>query len=53
MALAVGDEIFSADSYNLPIPSLDDRKATTLDIRFSGSGASIERRRTTLRYSRR
>jgi hypothetical protein len=39
MGLAVDDEIFSAESYKLNIPALDDRKATKLDIRFSGSGA--------------
>jgi hypothetical protein len=39
MALAVADEIFSAEAYNLNIPTLDDRKATKLDIRFSGSGS--------------
>ena len=33
------DEIFSADSYRLNIPSLDGRKATRLDIRFAGSGS--------------
>jgi hypothetical protein len=39
MGVAVDDEIFSAEAYNLPIPSLDDRKATKLDIRFAGSGS--------------
>jgi hypothetical protein len=39
MGLAVDDEIFSADSYQLNIPALDGRKATKLDIRFSGSGS--------------
>jgi hypothetical protein len=39
MAVDVGDEIFSAESYKLNIPTLDDRKATQLDIRFSGSGS--------------
>ena len=37
---ALEDEsIFDAASYNLPIPRMDDRKATKLDIRFSGSGS--------------
>jgi hypothetical protein len=39
MGPAVDDEIFSAEAYKLNIPTLDDRKATKLDIRFSGSGA--------------
>ena len=39
MATAIEpDEIFSAESYKLNIPTLDDRKATKLDIRFVGSG---------------
>ena len=32
----------STRSYDLPIPTLDDRKATKLDIRFSGA-ASLDR----------
>jgi hypothetical protein len=40
MAVALEDEmVFSAESYKLNIPSLDDRKATKPDIRFSGSGS--------------
>jgi len=38
MGLALDDEIFSAESYNLDIPALDGRKATALDIRFAGAG---------------
>jgi hypothetical protein len=33
------DEIFSASAYDLAAPKIDDRKATKLDIRFSGSGS--------------
>jgi len=32
------DSIFSADADNLPITKLDGRRATKLDVRFSGSG---------------
>ena len=32
------DEIFSAASYDLPIPRMDGYKATKLELRFSGSG---------------
>jgi hypothetical protein len=39
MALAVDDAIFDVELYKLNIPTLDDRKATKLDIRFSGSGS--------------
>jgi hypothetical protein len=35
----IDEEIFSASAYDLNIPSLDGRKATNLDIRFSGSGS--------------
>jgi len=37
-AIGSDDAVFSAESYNLPIPKMDGRKATKLDIRFSGSG---------------
>jgi hypothetical protein len=33
------DSIFDAANFVLPIPKIDDRKATKLDIRFSGSGS--------------
>ena len=33
------DEIFSAASYDLPIPKMDGYKAAKLELRFSGSGA--------------
>jgi hypothetical protein len=33
------DSVFDASSYALNIPTLDGRKATNLDIRFSGSGS--------------
>ena len=33
------DDIFDASAYALPIPRIDDRKATKLDVRFSGSGS--------------
>jgi hypothetical protein len=33
------DEIFNAAAYDLPVPKMDERKATQLDIRFSGSGS--------------
>ena len=39
MTLTADELVFDAASYNLNIPSLDDRKATKLDIRFSGSGS--------------
>ena len=39
MGLALDDEIFSAESSNLNIHTLDGLKATRLDIRFSGSGS--------------
>jgi hypothetical protein len=39
MAVVVDDSVFDAESYKLNIPMLDDRKATKLDIRFSGSGS--------------
>ena len=39
MAVDLDDAVFDAASYDLPIPTLDDRKATKLDIRFSGSGS--------------
>jgi hypothetical protein len=32
------DETFNADAYDLPVPNMDGRRATTLNIRFSGSG---------------
>lgn len=33
------DETFSADAYiNRPVPKMDGRRATNLDLRFSGSG---------------
>jgi hypothetical protein len=32
------DAVFDASSYDLNIPKIDERKATKLDIRFSGSG---------------
>jgi hypothetical protein len=37
--IALDDEIFSAESYKLNIPTLDGRKATKLNIRFSGAGS--------------
>jgi hypothetical protein len=40
--LAVADieeSVFDASAYDLNIPTLDGRKATNLDIRFSGSGS--------------
>ena len=40
--LAVDDAIFSAESYKLDIPTLDGHRATQLDIRFSGSGSSVD-----------
>jgi hypothetical protein len=39
IALDLDEEIFSTSAYDLNIPSLDGRKATNLDIRFSGSGS--------------
>ena len=39
MTATADDLVFSAASYNLPIPKIDDRKATQLDIRFSGKGS--------------
>ena len=40
MSAAVEDEeVFSASAYDLAVPRIDDRKATQLDIRFSGSGS--------------
>ena len=38
MGLALEDVVIDASTYNLPVPQIDDRKATKLDIRFSGSG---------------
>jgi len=32
------DEVFSADAYALPVPKIDEHRATKLNIRFSGSG---------------
>lgn len=37
-AISDEDDIFSASAYALNIPELDGRKATNLDIRFSGAG---------------
>jgi hypothetical protein len=34
----IDDVVFDASAYDLNIPTLDGRKATNLDIRFSGSG---------------
>lgn len=39
MTLTADELVFDVASYQLNIPSLDDRKATKLDIRFSGSGS--------------
>ena len=40
LAVADIDEaVFDASAYNLNTPTLDGRKATNLDIRFSGSGS--------------
>jgi hypothetical protein len=33
------DAVFDVSAYDLNIPKIDDRKATQLDIRFSGSGS--------------
>jgi hypothetical protein len=53
MAVDLDDAVFDASSYDLNIPTLDDRKATQLSIRFAGfREALIGLRRTTLRYSR-
>jgi hypothetical protein len=38
MGLALDDEIFSAESYNLPVPTMDGYKAVSLELRFSGTG---------------
>jgi hypothetical protein len=38
MGLALDDEIFSAESYDLPIPKMDGYKAAKLELKFSGSG---------------
>ena len=38
MAVDVEAEIFSAESYDLPIPKMDGFKAAKLELRFSGSG---------------
>ena len=38
MAVDLDDAVFDVSSYDLNIPSLDNRKATKLDVRFSGSG---------------
>jgi hypothetical protein len=38
MAVDIDDAVFSAEAYDLNIPALDDRRATQLAIRFSGSG---------------
>ena len=35
---ALDDEAFSPAAYNLPIPRMDDERATNLEIRFAGSG---------------
>jgi hypothetical protein len=35
----VDEAVFDASAYDLPIPKMDGRKATNLDIRFSGSGS--------------
>jgi hypothetical protein len=35
----IDDAVFDASAYALNIPTLDGRKATNLDIRFSGSGS--------------
>ncbi len=36
--IELADDVFDAASYDLPIPKLDGRRATKLDVRFSGSG---------------
>jgi hypothetical protein len=38
MGLALDDAVFDISSYDLNIPKIDERKATNLAIRFSGSG---------------
>ena len=38
MGLALDDEIFSAESYKLPVPTMNGYKAAKLELRFSGSG---------------
>ncbi len=43
MGLAIDDAIFDVGSYKLNIPTLDDLKATKLDVRFSGSGSPTPR----------
>ena len=35
----IDDIVFDASTYDLPIPKIDGRKATNLDIRFTGSGS--------------
>jgi len=47
------DEVFSADAYALPVPKIDEHRATKLNIRFSGSGILDRTRKMTSRYSRR
>jgi hypothetical protein len=37
-AADIDESIFSAESYNLPIPSLDGFRAVELELRFSGAG---------------
>jgi len=34
----IPDEVFDVSAYELPIPKMDERKTTRLDIRLSGSG---------------
>jgi hypothetical protein len=37
-AVDLDDEIFNASTYDLPIPNLDGRRATQLEIRLAGGG---------------
>jgi hypothetical protein len=38
LGLALDDKIFSAESYKLPVPTMDGYKAVSLELPFSGTG---------------